>query len=158
MSYVTRYESSLVRIRQTWPGDFKAYKPFGSGYTFALGDSITNANVSAETVVDDGAEEYLTFFGTYTQVAARHGLVPDPHFEWDPAIAGGSTHGRPNGGLAERPAGDKHKAFRMFAPRYDAALPQGEELTKVSRLYAAFAFIKQPQEERPSKRQRSPTG
>jgi hypothetical protein len=125
-----------------WPGDYKSYGNFGSGYTFALGDTVTNVDIAAGEVVDDGAVEFLTFFGAYTQLAARHGLVPDPTFEWDPEIRSGSR--RSVGGLDRRPASGKYAAFRMFRPQYDQTDPQNAELTKASLLYAAFVFVKQP--------------
>jgi len=137
------YESPLLRVRRTWAGDHTSYNTFGSGYTFALGDTITNADVSSGEVVDDGAEEYLVFFGAFAGLAAKHGLFPDMSFPWDPEIGAHSAGGGGlSGGLDPAPAGGKHHAFRMFRPRYSDAIPHAAELTKASKLYAAFVFQK----------------
>lgn len=113
---------------------------FGSGYTFAIANTVTNDDVASQEVVGEGAMEYLVFFGMLTAVAAEFGLVPDPKTPWarfrDPKGEYRDHYVEPG------PAGGKHAAFRLLVPQYDERNENGREMAAITRLYAAFVFQK----------------
>lgn len=55
------YKSELLHLKRQWPGEFGHFQYFGSGYTFAIVQTVTSDEQSAEQV-GDGCEEYLVFF------------------------------------------------------------------------------------------------
>ena len=112
---------------------------FGAGYTFAIAQTVTNSD-GALAVAAGGAEEYLVFFAAFVRVAAEFGLVPDPRFDWDAAFPGPAALSKAAGPDGRDGCG---QAFRLFAPKYSAGNPDSDELAKISRLYAAFVFVKQ---------------
>jgi len=123
-----------------------AVAEFGAGYTFAIAQTVTNSD-GGSAVANDGAEEYLVFFGTFMRVAAEFGLLPDPSFDWDAAFPGAAGLSKAGGSDGRGGCG---QVFRLFAPQYSTGNPDSDELAKISRLYAAFVFVKQPRGSRPT--------
>eukprot|EP00051_Salpingoeca_urceolata_P017546 m.240098 g.240098 ORF g.240098 m.240098 type:complete len:407 (-) comp18986_c1_seq1:2260-3480(-) len=134
------YKSDLLHIRRKWPGHFDDFKAVGSGYTFAILETVTNSQVDAEDI-GEGCEEYVVFFGVFTEAAAQHHLFPSMSFDW-------SLINRKQPCLEQQPADGKHHAFRYLAPHYDSKNPDSAELEKITRLNAAFVFKKDDSRER----------
>ena len=108
-----------LRLEAHWAG---APKPFGCGYSCAIGDTVTAAAGGG----DGGSFEYLVFFSAFAALAASHGL--DPVGRW------------PNPALERLlDPGDEGAAFKHFAPHFPGADPS---LERASELFAAFVFRK----------------
>eukprot|EP00041_Stephanoeca_diplocostata_P035155 m.1229007 g.1229007 ORF g.1229007 m.1229007 type:complete len:697 (-) comp24649_c0_seq23:2323-4413(-) len=135
------YKSSILHLRRTWPGDFRGFEKnvFGSGYTFAIVNTVTNTDLQSEEL-GEGCEEFLVFFSAFTQLAAEHGLFPDSAVPWHQMVDRRTREPL----LEPEPAEGKHEAFRMLRPQYPPDNPDAPELSKVSALYAAFVFRKGP--------------
>eukprot|EP01147_Barroeca_monosierra_P007940 gene7940-10031_t len=130
------YSSNILRIKRLWDGEYNA---FGSPYTFALLHTVTNDNLIGDDL-GDGCPEYLAFFSIFAKAAAKFGLFPDEDIIWKsfrPVLR--SDRWR-HVFEADPPHGKQH-GFRYFAPVYSAD-PDGRELHKASKLYAAFIFKK----------------
>ncbi|EDQ85354.1 uncharacterized protein MONBRDRAFT_29289 [Monosiga brevicollis MX1] len=140
------YRNSVLLIKALWDQPSK----FGSGYTFALANTVTNHSDEADDV-EGGATEYLTFFSVFTKLAERHGLYPVRDLNWS---FGRNKRSRRDT-LFEREPADHQEAFRYFQPQFCAhpnSQEQGDaaeadngllsDLEKASRLYAAFVFQK----------------
>lgn len=113
-------DARMLKLRARWAGDVK---PFGCGYTCAIGDTVTAA--ADDAAASEGSFEYLVFFSAFTALAGVHGL--DPVGDW----------GRDAEALLDQ--GDEGAHFKHFAPRFPGADPS---LERASELFAAFVFRK----------------
>ena len=105
-----RYRSQLLDLQKRWKGEFGHFQYFGSGYTFAIAQTVTS-NVDAEEV-GEGCEEYLVFFRVLTDICARHGLRPISDHDWN--LPGRRYNDHPV--IETRAAEGKYGAFRHFDP------------------------------------------
>ena len=121
-------DTRMLKLAARWRGDVK---PFGCGYTCAIGDTVTAAVAAADGsdpssgAASEGSYEYLVFFSAFTALARVHGLVPVP--DW----------GRDAEALLDQ--GDEGAHFKHFAPHFPGADPS---LAQASELFAAFVFRK----------------
>ena len=119
-------DSRMLKLHARWAGDVK---PFGCGYTCAIGDTVTAAADGGggedAAAVSEGSFEYLVFFSAFTALAKVHGLDPVP--AW----------GRDTESLLDQ--GDEGSHFKHFAPRFPRAHPS---LERASELFVAFVFRK----------------
>lgn len=121
-------DTRMLKLQARWAGDVK---PFGCGYTCAIGDTVTAAAEGGEggdaaaPPVSEGSYEYLVFFSAFTALAKVHGL--DPVGDW----------GRDAEALLC--PGDEGAHFKHFAPRFPGAHPS---LERASEIFAAFVFRK----------------
>eukprot|EP00045_Choanoeca_perplexa_P003729 m.33115 g.33115 ORF g.33115 m.33115 type:complete len:348 (-) comp12197_c0_seq1:61-1104(-) len=130
-----QYRSELLAVSKKWPD--KLYKSFGSGYTFAMLHTVTNDHHESDDL-GDGCVEYLTFFKVFTLEAAQVGLYPIQDLDWNLPVP---RRHLPATVFEDDAADEKYHAFRYFKPCYDGSEDQ-DELEKISKLYAAFAFEK----------------
>ena len=114
-------DTRMLKLGARWAGDVK---PFGCGYTCAIGDTVTAA-VDDAAAASEGSFEYLVFFSAFTALAGVHGL--EPVAAW----------GRDAEALLDQ--GDEGAHFKHFAPRFPGADPS---LERASELFAAFVFRK----------------
>jgi mRNA (guanine-N7-)-methyltransferase len=102
---------------------YETPQPFGSAYTCNIKDTVT-----AKTNVSDGAIEYLVFEDSLIASAEKFGLVP-----FRSQIPANLVD------LFETPT-NARCVFKYFKPMY--ASTTHADLGNVSRLFAAFAFMK----------------
>lgn len=143
----------MLHVHRNWVG---APAPFGSGYTFAIADTVTTAAAGAApaAVADEGCEEFLVDPEVFAAMARAHHLYPvaadasDNYFAVRPAQAAGAAAAAADGHVTHvrdhlEAAG--HPAFRYFRPDLVHAVPpqaEAAEMDRVSRLNAAFVFRK----------------
>ncbi len=102
---------------------YETPQPFGSAYTCNIKDTVT-----AKTNVSDGAIEYLVFEDSLIASAEKFGLIP-----FRAQIPANLVD------LFETPT-NARRVFKYFKPMY--ASTTHADLGNVSRLFAAFAFMK----------------
>lgn len=70
------YKSSLLHLRRTWPGKFESFEKnvFGSGYTFAIANTVTNDDVRSEEVGEgcEGVNHTHIHTHTLSHYTVRH--------------------------------------------------------------------------------------
>ena len=102
---------------------YETPQPFGSAYKCNINDTVT-----AKTNISDGAIEYLVFEDTLIASAKKFGLIP-----FRAQIPANLVD------LFETPTNTRC-VLKHFEPRYTSTTHP--DLANVSRLFAAFAFMK----------------
>lgn len=126
-----QYKGLLLQILAEWKGD---PKPFGSAYSMAIGDTVTQGHG-----VSLGSYEYLVYEKVFVAVAAEFGLQPitDYASESTEEFEAQYHEHRPLSDLLEQDSGP---LFRHFKPRFPCQADTS--LTKASKLNATFVFKK----------------
>lgn len=124
------YKGQLLQILAEWKG---SPRPFGSAYSMAIGDTVTQGHG-----VSLGSYEYLVYEKVFVAVAAEFGLQPVTDYVSDAEGFQKRYHEhRPLQDLLEQDTGP---LFRHFRPRFP--FTTDSSLTKASKLNCTFVFQK----------------